>query len=162
MLLRCCLIHKSIILRPQKKVLLVSGNRPGEKFFITHLPAESNVYQNQYFCFFKKKTRRQKAKETKEEKRICLENLTGYDDIVCEVALCIFNLCTHFQEQKFKKIIKIHFCLSFSRLCLFICSYKFVMIEILDYDKAHKDDENAMSFKVYFRVKPKAAITGML
>ena len=111
--------------------------------------------------FLKKKTR-QKAKETKEEKRICLENLTGYDDIVCEVALCIFNLCTHFQEQKFKKIIKIHFCLSFSRLCLFICSYKFVMIEILDYDKAHKDDENAMSFKVYFRVKPKAAITGML
>ena len=37
----------------------------------------------------KQKTRRQKKeKETKEEKRISLENLTGYDDIVCEFALC--------------------------------------------------------------------------
>ena len=38
-----------------------------------------------------KKTK--KAQETKEEKRISLENLTGYDDIVCELALCTF---THF------------------------------------------------------------------
>ena len=30
-----------------------------------------------------------KAKETKEEKRVSVENLTEYDDIVCE-----FNLCT--------------------------------------------------------------------
>ena len=41
---------------------------------------------------FKKKLRRQKAKETKEEKRISVEDLTGYDDIVCEFALCTFNL----------------------------------------------------------------------
>ena len=34
----------------------------------------------------------QKAKETKEEKRISVENLTGYDDIVREFALCTFNL----------------------------------------------------------------------
>ena len=34
------------------------------------------------------KTRRQKAKETKKEKRISVENLTGYDHIVCEFALC--------------------------------------------------------------------------
>ena len=39
-----------------------------------------------------KKTTRQKAKETKEEKRISVENLTEYDDIVCEFALCSFNL----------------------------------------------------------------------
>ena len=40
--------------------------------------------------FFKKT--RQKAKEAKEEKRISVENLTGFDDIVCEFALCTFNL----------------------------------------------------------------------
>ena len=42
-----------------------------------------------------KKTKKQedkKAKETKEEKRISLENLTGYDNIVCEFALCTFNV----------------------------------------------------------------------
>ena len=33
------------------------------------------------------KTRRQKEKEAKEG-----ENLTGFNDIVCEVALCTFNL----------------------------------------------------------------------
>ena len=38
------------------------------------------------------KTRRQKEKETKEKKRVSVENLTGYDDIVCEFALCTFNL----------------------------------------------------------------------
>ena len=44
----------------------------------------------------KKIKRRQKAKETKEEKqklkRISVENLMGYDDIVCEFAQCTFNL----------------------------------------------------------------------
>ena len=34
-------------------------------------------------------TRKQKAKETKEEKITSVENLTGYDDIVCKF---IFNL----------------------------------------------------------------------
>ena len=34
----------------------------------------------------------QKAKETKEEKRISVENLTGYDYIVCRFAWCTFNL----------------------------------------------------------------------
>ena len=32
-------------------------------------------------------TRRQKAKETKKEKRTSVENLTGYDDIIYEFAL---------------------------------------------------------------------------
>ena len=38
------------------------------------------------------KKKRQKTEETKEEKRISVENLTGYNDIVCEFALCTFNL----------------------------------------------------------------------
>ena len=44
------------------------------------------------FLIKKKQTKRHKAKETKEEKRICVENLTGYDDIVWEFPLCTFNL----------------------------------------------------------------------
>ena len=32
-----------------------------------------------------------KAKETKEEKRTSVENLTGCHAIVCEFALCTFN-----------------------------------------------------------------------
>ena len=40
-----------------------------------------------------KQTRRQKkANKTKEEKWISVENLMGYDDIICEFALCTFNL----------------------------------------------------------------------
>ena len=38
------------------------------------------------------KKRIQKANETAEEERISVENLTGYDDIVCEFVLCNFNL----------------------------------------------------------------------
>ena len=36
--------------------------------------------------------RRQKAKETKESKKRSVENLTEYNDIVCEFALCTINL----------------------------------------------------------------------
>ena len=39
-----------------------------------------------------KQTRRQKANETKDKKRISVENLTGHADIVCEFVLCTFNL----------------------------------------------------------------------
>ena len=35
----------------------------------------------------RKKTRTQKAKETKEEKRISVENLTKYHDIICKFAV---------------------------------------------------------------------------
>ena len=50
-----------------------------------------------YIFNFKTKTKKEnkktkKAKETKKEKRISDENLTGYDDVVCEFALCTFNL----------------------------------------------------------------------
>ena len=57
------------------------------------------MYQNIFiFNFLKKKkkkpkkTRRQNGEETKEEKRIYVENLTEFDDIVCEFTLCIFDL----------------------------------------------------------------------
>ena len=42
------------------------------------------------FIFFKEKhdKKTKKAKETKEEKVISVENLTGYDEIFCEFALC--------------------------------------------------------------------------
>ena len=54
------------------------------------------MYQKIYFQFQnktqKKETRRQKAKETKEEKSVSVENVTGYDGNVCEFALCTFNL----------------------------------------------------------------------
>ena len=40
----------------------------------------------------KKQTRRQKEKEAMEGNRISVENLTGYDDIVCKFAPCPFNL----------------------------------------------------------------------
>ena len=98
------MILKQVTINKAKKSSLVSGNRPGEKFFITHPRAQSNVYQNMYFSFPNKankkkpnkQTRRQKKrktkKETKEQKRISVENLTEYDDIVCEFALCTFNL----------------------------------------------------------------------
>ena len=49
----------------------------------------------EYIFLIKKKTQKNKkikAEETKEEKRISVENLTEYDDIVCEFALCTFNL----------------------------------------------------------------------
>ena len=63
-----------------KKSSLASGNRPGEKIFITHPPAQLNVYQNIYLQFQKtnrkkkKNKNTEKAQETKEEKKISPEN----------------------------------------------------------------------------------------
>ena len=128
---------------------------------------------------------------------ISFANLTEYDDIVCEFALCTFtfnlldrvvnfswlfiwiwsSLCatreitvfaivqqhmkyTHSQNMKHTLsqqhmkytlsrtkrkgiIIKRHFCLSFSRLYLFIRSCKLVIIETCTFDITH--DESAMS-----------------
>ena len=45
------------------------------------------------FCFKNKTlTHKQKAKETKEEKIIPVENLTGYNDIVCKMYCVYFQL----------------------------------------------------------------------
>ena len=77
MLLRCCLLHIGPI---KEVILLVSGNRPGENFFISHSPAKTNVYHNIHFCVQKGTNKQQtnknkkKTKETNEEKRISLEN----------------------------------------------------------------------------------------
>ena len=73
-------------MRPKKESSLVSGNRLGENFSITRQCV------SEYIFSIKKKTRIQKAKETKDEMRISVENLTGFDDIVYEFALCSFNL----------------------------------------------------------------------
>ena len=40
------------------------------------------------YIFQSKKKRRQKTKEAKDEKRICMENLTGFDDS-CASLLCV-------------------------------------------------------------------------
>ena len=68
-----------IVLRP-KKSSLVSGNRLGEKIFITHHP-HSRMCIRIYIFNFKKQTNKQKnkqeykkAKETKEERKKSLEN----------------------------------------------------------------------------------------
>ena len=78
---------------PPKKVVLFPGI--GQvKFFFYHLPACILVCLSEYFLFDEKDIHKhkQKAKETKEKKRISIENLTGYYDTVCESALCTFNL----------------------------------------------------------------------
>ena len=54
----------------------------------------------------KKKTRSQKkANETKEEKRISVENLTGFDDIVCKFALCTSNLLIKSSRREFLLVV---------------------------------------------------------
>ena len=56
------------------------------------------------FNFLQKKqttaTRKKKPKETKEEKRISVQNLTGYDNIVCDFALCTFNLLAVYVQRE--------------------------------------------------------------
>ena len=53
-------------------------------------PGRSVEYVSEYIFLVKKKTK--KAKESKEENILSVKNLTGYDDTVCEFALCTFNL----------------------------------------------------------------------
>ena len=65
------LVQNTVMLRrpgPKKKSSLVSGNRPGELFFITHPLAWLNVFQN--ICIFnlKKKTNKQEDKKNKQKK----------------------------------------------------------------------------------------------
>ena len=68
--------------KAKKKSSLVSGNRSGENFFITHPLAYSNVHQNIYFLIKKKTEKKQQdqkkkekeKKETKGKKRIYVEN----------------------------------------------------------------------------------------
>ena len=80
--------------RPKKVVLFPDIGRV--KIFLSLIRPHCQMCIRIYIFNFTK-TKRQnkktkKAKETKEENRISLENLTGYDDIVCEFALCTFSL----------------------------------------------------------------------
>ena len=67
MLLRCCLLHIGPI---KEVILLVSGNRPGENFFISHSPAKTNVYHNIHFCVQKGTNKQQKNKNQKKQKKL--------------------------------------------------------------------------------------------
>ena len=82
-------------LRPEKSSP-VSGNRPGENFLSLTCPHCQMCIRIYIFLLKKNKKKQEdkKSKKTKEEKRISVENLTGYEDIVCEFALCTFNLLT--------------------------------------------------------------------
>ena len=64
-----------------------------------------------------KKTRRQKAKETKEEKRVSVENLTGYDYMAFEFAQCTFNLLDRF--------------VNFPRLLFSLCAPREITVFVL-------------------------------
>ena len=46
----------------------------------------------------KARTRTKKTKETKEGKRISVENLTRYNDIICKFDMCTFNLLDRSRE----------------------------------------------------------------
>ena len=90
--LRLSLSH----LREAKKSTFISRNQSGEK---NHYHARACIVKCVCIRIYifniikKKRTQRlKKANETKEEKRISVENLTGYVDIVCEFALRTFNL----------------------------------------------------------------------
>ena len=62
----------------------MSGSRPGENFLLFTRPhSQQNSNNNK------------KQKKLK-KKRISVENLTGYDDIVCEFALSTFKLFDQF------------------------------------------------------------------
>ena len=160
-----------VVLNWPEKCSLFSGIRPGGKFFITHLLAMSNVYQNIHFQFKKKTkiTRRQKSKRTKKKREYLgkiLRNTTiSFANLLCclltyppnfswlftcnernrsiRYTTTTYVWSTHLQEQRSKKIIKSLFCLSFSFLYLYFCSGKFVIVETSAYDIAH--DENAIS-----------------
>ena len=85
--------HKSFVYVRPKKISLVSGYWSGETFFY-HSPAHIVKCESEYKFLIKKHTqknttKRQKAKETKEVKRISVEKLTRY---VCEFLLYTFNL----------------------------------------------------------------------
>ena len=80
--------------KAQKASSLFSGNRSGEN----HSSAHTARCVSDYIFLIKKKQegkkkRKEKEKKKKEpKKKRKYENLTGYDGIVCEFALCTFNL----------------------------------------------------------------------
>ena len=73
-----------------KKSSLVSGNQPSEKLLsLTHLHSQIRIYIFNLKAE-KKMTRRQKPEETKEEKRISVQILKAYNDIVLLICSVYF------------------------------------------------------------------------
>ena len=126
-----------------KKSSFVSGIRQGERCFITHPPTKSNMHQNKYFQFQKKLKKRTAA-----SKGITMTSFTftwlslefllvvhmnlmqfmcnGQNHCICYAYYKSIWSTHHFQEQKWKKIIKRQFCLSFSLfICLFVAGNLF-------------------------------------
>ena len=83
----------SRVLRPKKVVFFPEIGRVKNILSLTR-PHSRMCIRIYIFNFKNKKktkiTWRQKAKETKERKRISVENLTGYDDVVCEFAVYFY------------------------------------------------------------------------
>ena len=69
---------------PEEVILFPEIGREKILFSLTRLHNQICI---RIYISEKKKKRRQKAKETKEEKRISAENLTGFDDIMC---VCVY------------------------------------------------------------------------
>ena len=77
----------------QRKVVMFPETSRLKKILSLTRPHSPMCIKIYIFNFKKTKpkiARRQKAKETKEEKRMSVENLTRHDNIVCEFALCTF------------------------------------------------------------------------
>ena len=91
-----------VYLRPTKKVVLLP--EIGLLNFFYHFHDRIAECVSEYIFLISKQNKKTiattnnyktKSKETEEEKIMSMENvtdLTGYDDIVCEYALCTFNL----------------------------------------------------------------------
>ena len=69
----------------QKKIVLFLKIDGVKNFY--HSPAHIVECISEYIFLIKKKKQTKKIKKKRN-----VENLTGYDDIVCEFVLCTFNL----------------------------------------------------------------------
>ena len=82
----------------QNRVFLLPLLGQGKKF-LSIIPRKVECVSKYIILFFFKEKhdkKTKKAKETKEEKVISVENLTGYDEIFCEFALCTLTRVVHF------------------------------------------------------------------
>ena len=101
-----------MIIRPKKVVLF-----PENVFRV------SCVSEYIFLISTKKIITRQKAEESKKEKRISLENLTEYDYFVCEFALCILTYLHTFKNKHKRKSLRYIFVYDFLvYICLFVAT----------------------------------------
>ena len=76
--------------KAKKKSSLVSGNRSGENFFITHPLAYSNVHQNIYFLIKKKTEKKQQDQKKKKKKKKKLKEKRDYRWIIQRDTMILF------------------------------------------------------------------------